>query len=53
MLLDMVEKLRFINENGELETIKPGDQVKSLMGASGAGVMWIVSLLAILFMFTG
>ena len=53
----LVGKLRFFNEYGELETADPGDQVEVLaglaVGESGAGVLSIVSLLFILFMFNG
>ena len=55
--MEPVENLWFLNEYGELETINPGDQEKASEGAaveeSGAGVMLIVSLLVIFFMFTG
>ena len=57
MLMGLVVKLRFLNEYGELETVKPGYQVKDSAGASvgssGTGLVLIFSFLYILFMFTG
>ena len=57
MLMDLEGKLRFINEYGELETFKPEDWEEASTGvaviASGAGVVLLVYLLAIFFMFTG
>ena len=61
MLMELVGKLRFIKEYGELENVKPGDQaealtgvmVRALVGASRTGVVSISSFLDILFMFTG
>ena len=64
VLMELVEKLQNFNEYGEFETVKPGDwseasvgaDVAALageeVGASGAGGVFIVSFLAILFMFT-
>ena len=53
----LVGKLRFIDEYRELETVKPGDWEEQLAGAvveaSGAGVVYNVSLFSIFFMFTG
>ena len=53
----LVDKLRFLNKHGGLETAKTGDHVEALVvaavGALGEGVVLIVSFLAILFMFTG
>ena len=56
MLMELVEKLQFLNECGELETVKPGYRAEAsavvVVGASGAGVVLIVSFLDIFFMFT-
>ena len=56
MLMELVEKLQFLNECGELETVKPGDRAEAsavvVVGVSGAGVVLIVSFLDIFFMFT-
>ena len=55
--MKLVGKFRCLNEYGALETVKPGDMEKSsaraMAEASGKGVVLIVYLLAILFMFTG
>ena len=57
MLMELVRKLRFLNEYGELETVNPGYQSEASMvaevGDLGVGLMFIVSFLAISFMFTG
>ena len=55
--MELVGKLQFLNEYGELETVKPEDWVEALVGVvegeSGEGVVYIISFLAIFFMFTG
>ena len=42
MLMELMGKLRFLYEYGELETVKPGDRAEAsagaAVGASGAGV---------------
>ena len=57
VLMEMVEKLQFLNEYGELETVKPGDRAEAsageAVGESYTGVVSVVYFLAILFMFTG
>ena len=56
MLMELVGKLRFLKIYGELETVKTGDSVEAssgaAVGASGAGLVSIVSFLTIFFMFT-
>ena len=55
--MELVEKLIFLNEYGYLETVKPEYWTEALegasVGASGSGVVYIVSLLSIFFMLTG
>ena len=53
MLIELVGKLRFLNEYGELETVKPVDREEASDGAAGAGMVSFVSLLVIFFVFTG
>ena len=57
MLVEMLGKLRFLNEYGELETVNPGDWEKASVAveirASGTGVVSVVSLFTIFFMCTG
>ena len=49
MLMKLVGQLRFLNEYGELETVKPGYQAEAsdrvAVGASGAGMVLIFFLL--------
>ena len=57
MLMELVGKLRFLNEYRELDTVKPGDQDKAsggvALGVSDESVVSIGSFLSKLFMFTG
>ena len=52
MLMELVGILLFLNEYGELETVKPGNReetsVLTTVGASGSGVMLTVSFLDII-----
>ena len=56
VLMELVRKLRFLNEYGKLETVKPGDWEEAsegaTVGASDAWVVYTVSFLAILLMVT-
>ena len=56
MLMELVGELQFLNEYGESKTVKPVDWAEESEGEaliSVAGMVLIVSLLAILFIFTG
>ena len=57
MLMELVGKLLFLNEYGELGTINPVDRVeaseRAAVVSSGVGVVSIVYLLAIFFVFAG
>ena len=54
--MELVGKLRFLNESGGLETINPWHRAEVLavaaVGASVTGVVLIVSFLGIFFIFT-
>ena len=56
VLIKLVGKFRFLNEYGDLETVKPGDQGEAFAGTAvgdlGAGVLSIVSYLYIFFVLT-
>ena len=55
--MELVGRLRFLNEYGELETVKPGYRAEvsagAEVGSSGTRVMSMVYFLAILFIFIG
>ena len=55
--MELVGKLRYLNEYGELETVKPGDREEALavteVVALGTWVVLIVPVLSTFYMFTG